>query len=421
MKKRYYGWNIALVCLGLFLIGATLTVTLGVFFPAITATHGFTQAEVSLIVSFFTLGSLASAAIYKKVVSKMNLKVAVLLFTLFQAAAVVGMSMADSLQGLYLLGFIAGFFGSNLPMFGQLLVTNWFDKKRGTAMAVVISGVGINQIIIMPILVNLIAGFDYKLAFLFYAGLMVVIGVIGFLVIKESPKVFGLEKDGVIKFGGNVSNEKKHSDSISVPLKKAIFHKSFFSIQIMHQLINVVGMAIGLQLTTYLTNIQLTTTEIASFFALLGVISFFSRFLVGILLDVLGLKKSNIIWGISGIIAIVSLLLLPINPTMKFVYMIFSGGGLAYTQIMTAIAYARFYGDETFPQIQAVSKVISSLCTAVGVVASGVLIDQLGFAKLYQFALIGFVIAVIFGHIAMTSGTNLQKKLKAEGKLRKIA
>lgn len=420
MKNRYYGWNIALVCLGLFLIGATLTVSLGVFFPAITATHGFSQAQVSLIVSFFTLGSLASAIIYKKVVSKMNIRVAVILFTLFQAAAVVGLSFSNTLNGLYMFGFIAGFFGSNLPLFGQLLITNWFDKKRGTAMAVVISGIGINQIVILPVLVNLIAGFDYRVAFMFYAGFMVLVGIIGFIVIKESPKEFGLEKDGIIKFGGNVSNGKKQSDSINVPIKKVVFHKSFISLQIMHQLINVVGMGVALQLATYLTEIGFSATEIASFFVIFGVVSFFSRFLVGIFVDVIGLVKSNLIWGISGVLAIASLMLMPLSPGMKFGYMLFAGGGLAYTQIVTALSYSRFYGDETFPQIQAISKVITSICTAVGVVVSGFLIDQLGFSKLFQISILAFAIAVVFGHIAMKSGTNLQKNLKKKVKLKNV-
>ena len=213
MKDTYYGWKIALICLSLFCVGATLTVTLGIFFPSIISTHGFTQTQVSLIVSMYIIGSLASAVIYKRLVSNVKIRVLIFIFLLFQAMTVIGMAFVNSLKAFYILGFIAGFFGSNLPLFSQLLITNWFDKKRGAAMAVVISGIGINQIFIIPFLVNMISSFNYRVAFILYAIIMVFVALIALLKIKESPREIGKEKDGIIKFGGNVSVSKKRKDS----------------------------------------------------------------------------------------------------------------------------------------------------------------------------------------------------------------
>lgn len=413
MKRRYYGWNVAFVCAGLFLISA-VTATLGIFFPALKATHGFMQAEVSMIVSFYMIGSLASAPFYNPVFRKINVRFALLLFVLIQSVAVFGMSRTGSLTVLYAFGFIAGFFGTNIPMLSQLLITNWFNKKRATAMAVVMAGIGVNQVFLIPFLVRTMSNYTYQLAFIYYASTMVIIGIIGFIVVKDSPAKFGLEKDGIIRFGGNAHEIKAKSRTVNIPVKRVIRHRSFISLQIMHQIINVVAFFVGLQLASYLTTIGFSAIQIASFYTILGIVSFFARFVIGILIDRMGLARANLVWGTFGILSVAGLILLPISPVFRFIYIFCSGVGLAYAQVTTPIAFSRFYGEETFPRLQPISKVISGICLAVGVAFSGVIIDILGFSRLFTIALILFVLAVFIGNIAMKSGAKLQKEYQEQ-------
>lgn len=94
----------------------------------------------------------------------------------FAAATAMQSFMTAWIVGIYLLFVLRGFgsVGLAIPSFA-FVVTRWFDKERGLALGIAMSGVGLGTAIIPPIVAYLIGAFGWRAA---YVGLGAVILVL---------------------------------------------------------------------------------------------------------------------------------------------------------------------------------------------------------------------------------------------------
>jgi len=95
----------------------------------------------------------------------------------FAAATAMQSFMTAWIVGIYLLFVLRGFgsVGLAVPSFA-FVVTRWFDKERGLALGIALSGVGLGTAIIPPIVAYLISAFGWRAA---YVGLGAVILILG--------------------------------------------------------------------------------------------------------------------------------------------------------------------------------------------------------------------------------------------------
>jgi MFS family permease len=114
----------------------------------------------------------------------------------------LGMLLASLIREpwqLYLtLGVLAGGGVNCLAYTGQsLYLTNWFVRRRGLALSIAFSGVGIGSITILPWLGLLIASTGWRAACLALGLLVLVLFVPLNLLLKRRPEDLGLTPDGV--------------------------------------------------------------------------------------------------------------------------------------------------------------------------------------------------------------------------------
>lgn len=82
-----------------------------------------------------------------------------------------------------------------------ILIRNWFIEKRGLALSLAFSGLGLGGVVFSQLVTFLINSFNYQIAYIVYGVLMILIGlpVILFL-IKVNPQDIGLTPYGIIKY-----------------------------------------------------------------------------------------------------------------------------------------------------------------------------------------------------------------------------
>jgi MFS family permease len=110
----------------------------------------------------------------------------------------------NELQFYLVLGLFIGFGASSMGNLAtSKLVTNWFDKRRGTALGIAAAGVSLSGVIMPYISAELIENFGWRQGFLVYSAFtfLVVVPLIFRLVISR-PEDVGLRPDGAmpIKF-----------------------------------------------------------------------------------------------------------------------------------------------------------------------------------------------------------------------------
>ena len=95
----------------------------------------------------------------------------------FAAATAMQSFMTAWIVGIYLLFVLRGFGSVGLAVTSfAFVVTRWFDKQRGLALGIALSGVGLGTAIIPPIVAYLIGAFGWRAA---YVGLGLVILILG--------------------------------------------------------------------------------------------------------------------------------------------------------------------------------------------------------------------------------------------------
>ena len=80
------------------------------------------------------------------------------------------LSQVNSLLEFYLvLGIFVGFGASSMGNLAtSKLVTNWFDKRRGTALGIAASGVSLSGVVMPNVSAQLIENFDWRIGFMVF-------------------------------------------------------------------------------------------------------------------------------------------------------------------------------------------------------------------------------------------------------------
>ncbi|MGZ8450602.1 MAG: MFS transporter, partial [Candidatus Binatia bacterium] len=117
---------------------------------------------------------------------------------LVMAAGLIVSGLADTVVKFYLgMGILVGAGFAALPMTSQAtFLANWFVRKRGMAIGLAASGIGLGILIVVPLTQWLIANFGWRQAFFILAGLLIcLVAPANFFLQRQRPEQMGLKPD----------------------------------------------------------------------------------------------------------------------------------------------------------------------------------------------------------------------------------
>jgi MFS family permease len=204
--KPFLGWKMVLVafCIDFVAVGFFFY-SYGVFFKAIAEDFGGSRLGVAIGLTVTNAVGAIAAPYVGRALDKYPLRNVMGIGALFMAFGFLGLSFVQNeLQFYLVLGLFIGFGASSMGNLAtSKLVTNWFDKRRGTALGIAAAGVSLSGVIMPYISAELIENFGWRQGFLVYSAFtfLVVVPLIFRLVISR-PEDVGLRPDGAmpIKF-----------------------------------------------------------------------------------------------------------------------------------------------------------------------------------------------------------------------------
>lgn len=195
----YYGWVVIAVAFVTMGIAINTRTAFSLLYPPILEEFGWSRATTA---AAFSIGFFASM-LYSPFVGSMMDRFGPRLVIPFGATLVSGgMALAVLVTEpwhLYLtLGLLVVGGSICMSYIGHsIFLPNWFERKRGLAVGIAFSGVGVGSILLLPWLQGLIEGFGWRRACLSMAALTWVILVpLNFLLQRRHPHDLGLEPDG---------------------------------------------------------------------------------------------------------------------------------------------------------------------------------------------------------------------------------
>jgi len=196
----YYGWKIVFVAfISLFISVGFLFYSYGVFFLALEQEFGSSRLGISIGLAFMNLAMGIVARFIGKAVDRYSIRSIMITGTCLMAVGFLLAAQINALWQFYvilgtLLGVGAAFIGM-IP--SQTLVSNWFIRRRGTALGIATMGVSMSGMIMAPVSTWLIHAIGWRYTFIVYGLLAVgIVAPLVYAVVVNRPEQKGLYPDG---------------------------------------------------------------------------------------------------------------------------------------------------------------------------------------------------------------------------------
>ncbi len=286
-SRLFYGWWVALAAfLNLFFAVGIVFYGLPVFYASLVDSLGFRRAQVTegifwgfvLVAPFvYFLGAF---------IDRFGAKRVILVGLLFVGLPLFGMGRMSKLWQYYALSIaeVVGYILAG-PIPNQVLISKWFEQKRGRAMGFAYVGLGLGGAAAPVLIQHLIAQFGWRRAFEITGVLiMAVLFPVGWLVTRSRPEEFGFFRDGAA--------ESKTPGAEVFQIRRALATRNFWLILIGSTLvIGAIGTVIQ-QFVLFLRDQGYSTAVASRISSALLVSGLAGRLIVGFLAD--RFRKKNV-------------------------------------------------------------------------------------------------------------------------------
>lgn len=382
----FYGWLLVAIAFVTMAVGVSARTAFSLLFPAILAEFAWDRGVTA---GAFSFGFLVSAIVTPGVGRLMDLRgprLVVEIGILTMAAGLILASLVSTPWQLYLtLGALTGGGVNCLAYTGQsLYLTNWFVRRRGLALSIAFSGVGVGSITILPWLGWLIgtAGWRYACVALGIL-LLVLLGPLN-LLLKRTPEDIGLRPDGLTEgnpAADHAANIVDHAwAAVDWTLARALRTRRFWWLAIGYFCSLFAWYAVQVHQTKYLIEVGFDPGKAALALGLVSLVAVPGQIAFGHLSDRIGREWVWAIGNMGFVICYLCLMGLRTAPTPMLLYaMIIAQGTLGYslTSVMGSIP-AEIFAGRHYGSIFGTVMGAAILGGATGPWVTGILYDVTG-------------------------------------------
>jgi MFS family permease len=194
----FYGWVVVAVAFVTMGLGVNARTAFSLLFPPILDEFGWERGMTAGAFSFGFLVSAVLSPFVGRLMDRHGPRVVIEMGVGLMAAGLLLAPLVRQPWHLYAtLGVLVGGGANCLGYTGQsLFLPNWFVRRRGLAMSVAFSGVGVGSIIVLPWLQVLIGRAGWRAACWAMGILILALLAPLNLLLKRRPEDLGLEPDG---------------------------------------------------------------------------------------------------------------------------------------------------------------------------------------------------------------------------------
>jgi MFS family permease len=343
---------VAFVTMG---VGVNARTAFSLLFPPILDEFGWERGVTAGAFSFGFLVTAALSPFLGRLMDRRGPRVVIELGVGLMAAGLMLATLVSRPWHLYAtLGVLVGGGGVCLGYTGQaLFLPNWFVRRRGFAMSVAFSGVGVGSIILLPWLGALIGRAGWRAACAMLGLLVLVLLAPLNLLLKGRPEDIGLEPDG--DRGGRASSVHSPTTNVVDPawvavdwtLGRAMRTARFWWIALGYFCGLFAWYAVQIHQTKYLMEVGFSPTDAAWALGFVSLAGIPGQIALGHLSDRIGREWVWTAGSLGFAFCFLALLLLRENPTLPLLYaMVISQGMLGYglTSVIGAIPAEIFQG-----------------------------------------------------------------------------
>jgi MFS family permease len=373
-------------------------------FKPISQELGFSRTLTSVAASIGRLEGGIEAPLSGWITDKYGPKWIVFIGTAIIGVSLILMAFIHNLWSFYLVWGVLLGTGVNIALAIPLdtAISNWFVKKRGTALSIKWIFSGLSGVLVMPLIAWMITVIGWRKACLTGGVVMLLVGLPLVLTCLRSrrPEYYGMMADGATMENGTMSQAEMikkgieyaaESNEIEFTLRQAMRTFAYWLLIAVHAVHGLVAPAINIHCIPFLTDRGINPTVAAGMMGMMLAASIPARYLGGFVADRIATKRLP--WGMAFAYFLQSIgihVFLIFNSSLSiYVWFILYGVGMGMAMPINTAIRARFFGRKAMGTIIGTSMMF---LTPVGVVApiyAGWMYDTTGS---YQTAFIIFTV-----------------------------
>ncbi|HML10270.1 MAG TPA: MFS transporter [Stellaceae bacterium] len=382
----FYGWLLVAVSFVTMAVGVNARTAFSLLYPPILQDFGWDRGVTAGIFSFGFLLSAAITPFVGRLIDRRGPRIVVEAGIATMGSGMLLATMARQPWQLYLT--LGAMCGGGVNCFTYVVqstyLPHWFVRRRGLAISIAFSGVGVGSITILPWLQYLIGNGGWR-AGCWMLGVLVLamLGPLN-LLLRHRPEDIGLEPDGErdARVAANTSSNVVDPAwaAIEWTLSRAAQTRRFWWLMLGYFGSLFAWYAVQVHQTKYLTEIGFSATDAAWALGLVSLVAVPGQIALGHLSDRIGREW---IWAVGNggfVLCCLALIALQGHPTTALLWaMVVAQGTLGYslTSVMGPIPAEIFAGKHQ-GSIFGVVMLSGIVGGAAGPWAAGVLHDVTG-------------------------------------------
>ena len=403
----YYGWLVVAVVFVSMAIAVNARTAFSLLYPPILAEFGWDRAVTAGVFSFGFLVSAFMSPLLGRTMDTRGPRFVCEIGVLAAGAGLLLATLASAPWHLYLtLGVLVGLGSVALGYSGQsVFLPAWFVRRRGLAMSIAFSGVGVGSILLLPAMQTMIERFGWRTACVALGVLALVLLVPLNLLLRRRPEDLGLLPDGDAAPVGTSAAGARRSNvvdpawvAIDWTLARALRTTRFWWLALGYFCGLFAWYLVQVHQTKYLTEVGFSPAQAAFALGAVSLAGVPGQIALGQLSDRIGREPVWTIACVGFVLTYVALLALPAHPTPVLLWtMVLLQGVLGYgmTSVFGAIPAELFEGRH-YGSIFGVLSLASIGGGALGPFVAGAIHDATGgYAPAFWLAIGASLLSVV--------------------------
>ena len=263
---------------------------------------------------------------------------------------------------------------------GGTLVANWFPKKKGIVMGYTTMGHNFASAFYVAIMTGLVAAMgSMASASWVLGGAAVVLGIVGYIFMRNTPQERGINPDNVSDqvYAAEYHTAKTVEEWTTGKLLKT---KETWLAAILTGLFQVCSVGVMQQLVTRnIRDFGMTQAEALTLMTIVALIGVFGSWLIGVIDDKIGTKKTMQLFGVWYAVALVLNVLANGQVGVLFyLSVLMIGIGIGGSANFTTSLPTSIFGRHEFDKVNSVIFPIQGFVTAWCFVVNGVVTNVIG-------------------------------------------